>query len=182
MQINFETILSTGIRLDKWLPFKTFQIKTFQSLLEMNQKKECQFLSPVHLQLRFRWVSDYVEAAGTLETAVRLACSRCLSDYDHALSTAFFAIYHRASDEPVKAFTDEGGEVSEDETDVYSFKGDVIDFTEAIQEQLVMSLPIKPLCQESCKGLCNGCGADLNQSACQCQGKNVDPRLAILKI
>ena len=55
-----------------------------------------------------------------------------------------------------------------------------IDLTEAVQEQILLSLPLRPLCREDCKGLCPGCGEDLNKGACGCSGKAVDPRLAVL--
>ena len=61
------------------------------------------------------------------------------------------------------------------------FEGDVIDFRDAVQEQVIMAIPMQPLCREDCRGLCPGCGANLNLEKCRCRPDDVDPRLAILK-
>ena len=45
---------------------------------------------------------------------------------------------------------------------------------------IVMSLPTKLLCKETCKGLCPTCGKDLNDGDCGCRVKEIDPRLAAL--
>jgi len=44
----------------------------------------------------------------------------------------------------------------------------VIDFDPEIRDQLILSYPVKPLCREDCRGLCLGCGRDLNQGSCNC--------------
>jgi uncharacterized protein len=49
-----------------------------------------------------------------------------------------------------------------------SYQGDTIDFTNEVQEQVLMEIPLKPLCSEGCKGLCSNCGADLNTGECCC--------------
>ncbi len=48
-------------------------------------------------------------------------------------------------------------------------------------EEFLVSLPIKPLCSETCKGLCPQCGADLNTDPCNCESGTEDPRLAVLR-
>jgi uncharacterized protein len=45
----------------------------------------------------------------------------------------------------------------------------------------MLSLPIKRLCDEQCKGLCQVCGADLNEGECGCVVEEIDPRLATLR-
>jgi len=51
-----------------------------------------------------------------------------------------------------------------------------------LREQFQLALPMKPLCAESCRGLCPECGANLNRANCGCDPKwVVDPRLAPLK-
>jgi len=48
------------------------------------------------------------------------------------------------------------------------FEGDEIDLLPEIGEQVALTVPLKPLCSETCKGLCPFCGADLNTTACGC--------------
>lgn len=57
---------------------------------------------------------------------------------------------------------------------------EVIDVTEVIENNIIIELPIKRLCKENCKGLCQQCGVNLNFSKCKCE-KDIDPRLAKLK-
>ncbi len=52
---------------------------------------------------------------------------------------------------------------------------------ELVQEDLLLSQPLKVLCKEDCRGLCPQCGKDLNQGTCGCRQDTVDPRLAVLK-
>jgi uncharacterized protein len=50
-----------------------------------------------------------------------------------------------------------------------------------MREQFYLALPMKPLCQEGCRGLCPQCGTNLNQSECACISEWKDPRLAPLE-
>lgn len=45
----------------------------------------------------------------------------------------------------------------------------VIPLDDDIREELLLSYPVKILCQKDCQGLCNKCGADLNKGKCKCQ-------------
>jgi uncharacterized protein len=50
-----------------------------------------------------------------------------------------------------------------------------------VREAIILSLPLKPLCSEECKGLCPICGTDLNKSHCHCVIEKTDPRWDMLK-
>jgi uncharacterized protein len=50
-----------------------------------------------------------------------------------------------------------------------------------MREQFYLVLPMKPLCQEGCRGLCVQCGTNLNSASCECAPVWEDPRLAPLK-
>ena len=56
-----------------------------------------------------------------------------------------------------------------------------VDVDRVCLEWLMLNLPPNILCSDSCKGLCNVCGADKNESDCGCSGKECDPRLVALK-
>jgi len=49
-----------------------------------------------------------------------------------------------------------------------------------VKEQVLLSVPMKPLCRNDCAGLCPVCGRDLNEGACNCRKEELDPRLAPL--
>jgi uncharacterized protein len=56
-----------------------------------------------------------------------------------------------------------------------------IDLEPFIREEMILAIPIGPLCSEDCKGLCPICGEDLNESSCSHEELPVDPRLSVLK-
>ena len=55
-----------------------------------------------------------------------------------------------------------------------------LDLDELVYSEVIMSLPMKHLCREDCKGLCPKCGKNLNEDACGCPEKEIDPRLSAL--
>lgn len=70
---------------------------------------------------------------------------------------------------------------SGDFDDVAALRQNELLLSEYVYNVVAMSVPIRFLCKEDCKGLCGKCGANLNQEQCSCQAKDIDPRLAVLK-
>ena len=52
-----------------------------------------------------------------------------------------------------------------------------LDVDQLIFSEVILSLPTKHLCSETCKGICFKCGKDLNEGNCECDKKEIDPRL-----
>jgi len=116
-----------------------------------------------------------VHLDGRLALDLDLPCSRCLEPVTVGQARDIHAVLL------LKLADDEGEvELADDQLDESYLDGDVIDVPELIREQVLLSLPPKPLCSEDCKGLCPGCGADLNHEECSCDGPPLDPRLAPL--
>jgi uncharacterized protein len=57
----------------------------------------------------------------------------------------------------------------------------ILDLTEVVRQNLLLSIPISPVCDSQCRGLCPGCGANLNEEACTCHREEGDPRLSALR-
>ena len=69
-----------------------------------------------------------------------------------------------------------------DEDDELSFvKDDVLDISEVVESSIVSTLPIKRLCREDCKGLCQSCGINLNKETCSCNNEDYDLRFEELR-
>lgn len=51
-----------------------------------------------------------------------------------------------------------------------------IDITEDIREELLLDIPQRFKCSENCKGLCSGCGANLNRGKCKCEPGTKKPK------
>ena len=55
------------------------------------------------------------------------------------------------------------------------------DLSQAIEETLVLNIPMVPLCRENCSGLCPVRGQNLNHGSCSCKVDTIDPRLEKLR-
>lgn len=55
-----------------------------------------------------------------------------------------------------------------------------LDLDELVYSEVIVSLPMKHLCKEDCKGICAKCGKNLNEGKCDCPEKEIDPRLSAL--
>jgi len=75
----------------------------------------------------------------------------------------------------------ENSQLDDEIEDAIYYEGDEVNLTDDIINAIVLSLPMKPLCSENCKGICPHCGVNLNVEKCNCKEENIDPRLAILK-
>ena len=69
----------------------------------------------------------------------------------------------------------------EDENVITLEEGDVLDIRDVVMNNIYLALPLKVLCKEDCKGLCQDCGKNLNEGQCNCTHEEVDPRLSALK-
>ncbi len=133
--------------------------------------------SPVRVALRITKAGTEVLAEGTAAASIELQCSRCLKGFVKALDVQINAVYH-----PVEELKgEEKHEIKDDELDMGFYRGDELDIQDLVVEQMLLNVPMKPLCSESCRGICPTCGADLNVSTCGCERKEQDPRLAVLK-
>ncbi len=108
---------------------------------------------------------------GTLHTAIEITCSRCLSLFSCPLTLNIEEEYFATTD--VVSGTslplpEEPGYFTIDERYI-------LDLTEAIYQHIMLAIPIKPLCHEDCAGFSLNGGHNLNQGACDCLSREVDP-------
>jgi DUF177 domain-containing protein len=96
---------------------------------------------------------------GTLETA----CARCLEPARIALDIPLTVSFVE------KGAEGDGEEDSDDEDDVAFFDGDEIDLGSELRDEILLAMPINPLCQEGCRGLCPVCGGNRNGVPCDCE-------------
>ncbi len=149
-------------------------------LADLSEAEDARFAAPVRLSGRAIRVGEVVEVEGKVNTSVRLTCSRCLKEFEAPLNATFALTFARE----VPRIEDESGEeveLSADDLGLIVFEGDEIDLKEAVAEQVIMNLPLQPLCETECRGLCPQCGADLNQGQCDCAPPEFRNRFAALK-
>jgi uncharacterized protein len=133
--------------------------------------------SPVQLAFDVYKDGKQFHLVGGVKAALDLVCSRCLEDFRFPIDVSFDVLYL-----PHAANTGEGEvEVEDDDLTTAYYRDDEIDLAQLVREQFYLAIPMKPLCQEACKGLCPQCGTNLNAASCGCTPEWTDPRLGGLK-
>jgi uncharacterized protein len=117
-----------------------------------------------------------VDLSGRFDATVRALCSRCLEPFEVPLASEFFLTL---TPEPVEMATGEN-QMNEDDVSLFHAPEGRVDLVGVVTEQIYLGLPLKPICDEGCRGLCPRCGVNLNQSTCECPKEEIDPRLAPL--
>jgi len=102
---------------------------------------------------------------GSLQGHLQMACSRCLEDFGGPVDVAFDLLLAPG---PGSA-GGEDEELSAPDLDVDYYSGETLDLEPLIREQIILMVPLKPLCREDCQGICPKCGAVLNLEACKCK-------------
>lgn len=125
------------------------------------------FSTPIELNATLSILGDILSLEGTVNTTLKLICSRCLEEFDYPITIEISEKFSNNRDDNTE--------------DIIFIDNENFDITDVINNNIFMSLPIKKLCKEDCKGLCQHCGTNLNFSTCKCEKEDIDPRLAKLK-
>ena len=104
----------------------------------------------VELMLRVSAMSEGVVVTGSGTFAATLICHRCLAERDENRSIELTQIFQFAEDEDGRRIDEHG----------------VIDTEPVVRDEVVLDLPLAPLCRSDYKGLCSVCGTDLNSDPC----------------
>ncbi len=134
-------------------------------------------IAPVELGFDIHKAKAQFRLVGRVRTTLELSCGRCLEPIRLPVDSSFDVRYHPQSE----SATDTEHEVEDADLDDAFYRDDQIDLDELIQEQMYLTLPMKPLCRDDCKGLCPECGTNLNSGTCDCRHQWTDPRLEALK-
>jgi uncharacterized protein len=147
------------------------------SLQEWNSS-DCGFEGDIGIQVDFFKTGKTILARGRIAAILRLRCVRCLEDFTRPLAATF---HYNLLPEKEEGAPPEM-EIPKDAFDASYYSGAVIDLAPLVLEQIVLQVPPYPLCQHSCRGICQQCGADLNRAPCGCaREEGADARFAALK-
>ena len=132
---------------------------------------------PVQLDLDIQKDGTQFRLIGEVRTTLSLACGRCLEDFTLPVHASFDLLYL-----PHAENAGEGEvEIEDDDLNTAYYRDEEIDLGQLIREQFYLALPMKPLCRDSCQGLCPQCGTNLNSGTCTCSPTWTDPRLEGLR-
>jgi len=176
MQIRAADIPPEGVLLEERL-----EPRQLKDLAALQEKGICGFRGQLAVRLQVIPFDQMFEVTGTIQTVVTLQCGRCLASMDSLLEESFKLTFAPAPPEDEDRSPEEAHALRADEMGLVFFEGEAFSFQDTIQEQVIMAIPMQPLCREDCRGLCPRCGVDRNKTACDCHDDAVDPRLAVLK-
>lgn len=121
---------------------------------------------PVVVDCRLRNKAGLLLCGMQMSTTMHCVCDRCGEEYDVEKSVCYDCVLAEERQ-------------SEDSDEIIVLEDDEVDLEELARDAFILDMDTKFLCSEDCKGLCAGCGANLNRESCRCK-KAVDPRLAKL--
>ncbi|OVE76952.1 hypothetical protein BVX98_04055, partial [bacterium F11] len=105
------------------------------------------FRNPLFAFVMAQMTHGDIYVKGTIRTILTFQCARCLNEFDKPFEGQF--------------------------SQAFKPELDMIDVKNEIRETVLVDLPIKPLCQVNCKGICPQCGTDMNNQECHCSQKTV---------
>ena len=124
------------------------------------------FTTPARLKGEIRNVAEIVSIKAEVTFSLDVFCSRCAEGIKKDMTVPIEHILV--------------SELQNDETDEFIIVENMkLDIEQLTLEDIYFALPSKFLCDESCKGLCSKCGANLNEGPCSCK-KDIDPRFEAL--
>lgn len=143
----------------------------------VDEDLEC--CAPVEGKLTFTNTGNILVIDGRIQTSVMVSCGRCLVYFEQPVDAAIeeqFEMENKLAGprgHPAQVVVEE----DENPDAGKLFDGTLFDLTELIRQNIMISLPVNPLHDEDCKGLCLTCGVNLNESACNCDQRVIHPSM-----
>ena len=131
------------------------------------------FPSPMKVKGDITNTAGYMRMRLSMSVDYSTECARCLAPVTDSFSLDL---------EKTVATKEVLSDVDEDRLDDYAIiENGFLDMDEQLMEQLEMEFPVRILCKEDCRGLCQRCGKNLNEGECDCDTREIDPRMEPLR-
>lgn len=127
--------------------------------------------APLHLHLT-NTGKRVVRIETVIDITLMIPCDRCLESvaYDMNIRVNKEIDMNESDTDRIQSL-DELCFIQEGSLDVERF----------VYNEILVHLPMKVLCNENCKGICNRCGANLNSQTCNCDTTELDPRMSKIR-
>ncbi len=119
---------------------------------------------PVEVSLTLESLSNGITVHGTASATWSGQCRRCVRPLTVPMTVEISELYQR---------------VVED-ADAYAIENEQINLLPMVRENILLAIPLGPLCRPDCPGLCPQCGIDLSEATCECEISTQDPRWGVL--
>lgn len=148
---------------------------TLNALLVHGNVCDFEFQRPAEVQLGYRRSGQELFFYGRVFSEAIGHCARCLEKYSFDVTPDFSFVLVPKSPMPSEV------ELNEEDLDLSFYEGEEVDVSPLVLEQIVLALPTRPVCTDTCRGLCPQCGINRNADTCGCVIDQGDPRLAVLR-
>jgi len=177
LKININTIPEEGMNLNFDRTGEWFRQLVNTKLRPLAAEDAGDFLlQRLDFSCMVRKIGDNIYVEGIIKVNAEIPCGRCLEMTGLLIQAPFNYTFS-----PAPPKMGEDVELNAADLDFQYYEGEIIDLDEIIFEQVLLQIPMKPLCAEACRGLCPHCGANLNKTTCNCRSEARDERLAVLK-
>jgi uncharacterized protein len=122
-----------------------------------------EIVSDVHVYAWIHKSGNSYNIKGFEEYTLTLKCSRCLANIEHHEKRNFNLEFKKDTNYTIDS--NRSRETDETESE-YIVENDCINLGPFLRDEIILSIPMKPLCREECMGLCPICGINLNKKTC----------------
>lgn len=142
--------------------------------------EDVQQVSPLHATGQAELLANTdgeVRIQGRFSVELGCVCDRCLGQARFPLEAAFDLFYRPMS---FIARTEEV-EIDEGEAEIAFYEGGGMLLEDVLREQVLLALPMQRTCREECLGICPNCGANRNETVCECRPEAGNDRWQALR-
>jgi len=166
MLINLSDVLSEHHKtIEKWVPIEMTEFRTTFGCFQVVDKEEVHIVVK-HVKLRELLIT------GETKLVLEIPCDRCLEPVKVPFQLQFTKNVDLQESEDAQV----------DELDEKNYiDGYNLDVDKLLYNEILIGWPMKILCGEDCRGICNVCGQNLNEGSCDCEDTSLDPRMSVIR-
>lgn len=164
---SFEIIMKVLINK---IPKEGIEIHSSENAETLNiPPSEMELRDSVFIDAKITTEGPVLFADGSLRTVVNITCSRCGIDFLYDVD-----VFFHCHEEPLSQASKEVSLfLLKKDMDIDLYGGNEIELNDIFREQLLLAVPMYPLCKEDCLGLCPVCGLNLNTGTCNCHTEDI---------
>ena len=164
MLINLSDVLSELHKpIDQIVPVEMTEFKSTLGAMPILEKRDAHIVVK-HVKGR------ELEITGDCRFVIEIPCDRCLEPVAEVIELDFFKNVDLAV-----------GDQEDDLDEKNYIDGYNLDVEKLLYNEILIGWPMKVLCSEDCKGICNTCGQNLNLGTCDCEDTSLDPRMSVIR-
>jgi len=166
MQFNVAQLMKAGVGT-------SLEADIHEDQVELDP--DLKVIGPLNGHVRMRRINQGLLVDGWVDLTLELSCNRCLKEFEQPLHVNFEEVFYPTVDVVTGMLLPPF-----DEEEIFPInEHHLVDLTEAVRQNVLLTIPMVTLCREDCPGLCPQCGHDLSLGPCECKPE-VDSRLSVL--